>query len=134
MASGNPVGLILLACLGSAYFMTVSDFPPLTFIFVMLGWILAVADQTDVANFFNGDDAVVLRRGSAVIDVIGQVCFDPGAAWVSGMTSTLDHTLRRKATVSTGDTNPNDPFGFDRTNRSGFPGRCGLSHRSYRDS
>jgi hypothetical protein len=72
--------------------------------------ILAVADQTDVANFFNGDDAVVLRRGNAVIDVIGQVGFDPGAAWGSGITSTLDHTLRRKAAVSTGDANPNDPF------------------------
>ncbi len=72
--------------------------------------ILAVANQTDAANFFNGNDAVALKRGSTIVDVIGQVAFDPGAAWGSGMTSTVDHTLRRKASVSAGDANPNDPF------------------------
>lgn len=72
--------------------------------------ILSAADQIDVANFFNGDDAVVLKQGSTVIDVIGQVGFDPGTAWGSGMTSTVDHTLRRKASVGTGDPNGSNPF------------------------
>ena len=50
---------------------------------------------------FNGDDALVLYRGSEIIDSFGQVGVDPGTAWVSGNVSTLDMTLRRKATVTT---------------------------------
>ena len=45
---------------------------------------------------FNGDDAVVLRRGSTILDVIGQVGLDPGSEWGSGLTSTADNTIRRK--------------------------------------
>ena len=33
--------------------------------------ILAVADQTNGSGWFNGDDAVVLRKGTTVLDVIG---------------------------------------------------------------
>ena len=72
--------------------------------------ILAQADQTSGSGWFNGDDAVVLRKGTTVLDVIGQVGFDPGVAWGSGLTSTADHTLRRKAAVCAGDTNPDDAF------------------------
>ena len=42
--------------------------------------------------------------------MIGQVGFDPGTAWGSGMTSTLDHTLRRKASVSAGDPDGSNAF------------------------
>jgi predicted extracellular nuclease len=59
--------------------------------------ILAVADQTSGAGWFNGDDAVVLRKGTAVIDSLGQVGFDPGTEWGTGVVSTADNTLRRKA-------------------------------------
>ena len=72
--------------------------------------ILAQADQTTSAGWFNGDDAVVLRQGGAsgsVVDAIGQIGVDPGTEWGSGLTSTADNTLRRKSSV-TGDTNPND--------------------------
>jgi DNA/RNA endonuclease G (NUC1)/predicted extracellular nuclease len=72
--------------------------------------ILAVADQTNSSGWFNGDDAVVLRKGSTVIDVIGQVGFDPGAEWGTGLTSTADNTLRRKSTICAGDTNGADVF------------------------
>ena len=72
--------------------------------------ILAQADQTNGAGWFNGDDAVVLRRGTAVIDVIGQVGFDPGTEWGSGLTSTADNTLRRKHAVTAGDSNGADVF------------------------
>ena len=72
--------------------------------------ILAAADQTYASNSFNGDDAVVLKRGATVLDVMGQVGFDPGTSWGSGPTTTQDHTLRRKASVSTGDTNPSNSF------------------------
>jgi predicted extracellular nuclease len=77
--------------------------------------ILAQADQTTGAGIFNGDDAVALRRGTAAgnttIDVIGQVGFDPGTEWGSGLTSTMDNTLRRKSTIQAGD--PNDTDAFD---------------------
>lgn len=72
--------------------------------------ILAQADQTNGAGWFNGDDAVVLFKGTNVIDAIGQVGFDPGSEWGSGLVSTQDNTLRRKANIIAGDTNPNDAF------------------------
>ena len=73
--------------------------------------ILTVADATNgsVVNF-NGDDAVVLKNGTEVADVIGQVGFDPGYYWGSGDVTTQDHTLRRKANVCAGDTNIGDVF------------------------
>ena len=72
--------------------------------------ILAEADQTNGAGWFNGDDAVVLRKGTTVLDVIGQIGFDPGSEWGSGLTSTADNTLRRKTAVQTGDPNGGDAF------------------------
>lgn len=72
--------------------------------------ILAQADQTNGAGWFNGDDAVVLRKGTAVLDVIGQIGVDPGAEWGSGLTSTADNTLRRKPTVCTGDVDGGNAF------------------------
>jgi predicted extracellular nuclease len=72
--------------------------------------ILAQADQTNGSGWFNGDDAVVLRKGTTVIDSIGQAGFDPGTEWGTGLTSTADNTLRRKAGVDAGDTNHTDVF------------------------
>ncbi|MDT9111101.1 hypothetical protein, partial [Escherichia coli] len=59
--------------------------------------ILAQADQTNASGWFNGDDAVVLRKGTTTLDVIGQIGVDPGTEWGTGLTSTADNTLRRKA-------------------------------------
>jgi predicted extracellular nuclease len=73
--------------------------------------ILEQADQSDGSGWFNGDDAVVLRRGTTIIDVIGQIGFDPGVEWGAGsVTSTADNTLRRKAAVVGGDANGGDAF------------------------
>ena len=75
--------------------------------------ILAVAQQTNGAGWFNGDDAVVLRQGGAegkLLDVIGQVGTDPGSQWGSGLTSTQNSTLRRQGNFCVGDTNPTDAF------------------------
>jgi len=72
--------------------------------------ILDVVDQTSSQNFFNGDDAVVLSRNGTILDVIGQVGFDPGSQWGTGDTSTQNNTLRRKSTVITGDSDPTDAF------------------------
>ncbi|WP_330465104.1 lamin tail domain-containing protein [Micromonospora zamorensis] len=72
--------------------------------------VLAQADQTSGASLFNGDDAIVLRRGTTVLDSIGQVGVDPGTEWGAGTTSTADNTLRRLPTVAAGDTDPSDAF------------------------
>ena len=37
--------------------------------------------------------------------MIGQVGFDPGTEWGTGLTSTADNTLRRKTAITAGDTN-----------------------------
>lgn len=75
--------------------------------------VLAVADQTAGGGWYNGDDAVVLRKGGAagpIVDVIGQVGFDPGSEWGTGLVSTADNTIARLPNVCAGDTNPSDVF------------------------
>ncbi|MFM4964176.1 ExeM/NucH family extracellular endonuclease [Aeromonas bivalvium] len=72
--------------------------------------ILAKANQTSGNLTFNGDDGLVLYRGDEVADSLGQIGVDPGAAWVSGNVSTLDMTLRRKATVNQGRVEADSPF------------------------
>ena len=76
--------------------------------------ILAVADVTLGTGWFNGDDALVLRKTVAgspvVVDSFGVVGTDPGNYWGTAATATMDHTLRRKASVCVGDTVVNDAF------------------------
>lgn len=69
--------------------------------------ILAQADQTNGAGWFNGDDAVVLRKGEVVIDSFGQIGVDPGTEWTGGG---QNDTLRRADTICAGDTNASDAF------------------------
>ena len=76
--------------------------------------VAAILGQCDVqsgsvANW-NGDDAIELFCGSASVDVIGQLGVDPGVEWGTAPTSTADQTLRRKCSVSAGDTNGADLF------------------------
>ncbi len=73
--------------------------------------LLAAADlqNSAVANW-NGDDAIALSKAGTLIDVFGQIGFDPGTEWGTGLASTVDNTLRRKASVQAGDTNPSDDF------------------------
>jgi uncharacterized protein len=72
--------------------------------------ILAQADQTNGAGWFNGDDAVVLRKGTTVIDSLGLIGNDPGTEWGTGLTSTADNTLQRKINICQGDANATDAF------------------------
>ena len=53
---------------------------------------------------------MALTHSGVAIDIIGQIGFDPGTEWGTGLTSTRDNTLRRKSTVATGDTDGTDPF------------------------
>jgi hypothetical protein len=72
--------------------------------------ILSVADFTHANINFNGDDAIVLKKGSTIVDVIGQVGFDPGTEWGSGLVSTADNSLSRKSTVFAGRTDTTGVF------------------------
>ena len=73
--------------------------------------ILAQADATSgsVINW-NGDDAIVLRRGTDVVDSFGQVGFDPGSQWSENGVGTQNRTLRRDETVVSGDEDPTNLF------------------------
>ena len=69
--------------------------------------------QMNASINFNGDDAVVLKKGGAageVLDVIGQVGTDPGTEWKSGTVTTLNMTITRKTNITKGDIISNDPF------------------------
>lgn len=70
----------------------------------------ALANQTALPIFFNGDDAVALYKGNKVMDVIGQIGADPGSEWGSGYASTANNTIRRKPEIQQGDKNPSDAF------------------------
>lgn len=104
--NGNPVATLTINLTGT---VAAGD------VFVLaqasaVAAILAQADQTNSSGWFNGDDAVVLRKGTTVLDVIGQIGVDPGTEWGSGLTSTADNTLRRQAALCAGDTNGADAF------------------------
>ena len=72
--------------------------------------ILALADETH-QYLSNGDDGYALVKGTEesyeIVDWIGNWDADPGSGWdVAGVAAaTKDHTLVRKATVTTGNTN-----------------------------
>lgn len=72
--------------------------------------ITSKSDQQSGSANWNGDDAVVLRKDGSVVDVLGQVGFRPTNEWGTGLTSTMDNTLRRKSSVTSGDTNVADGF------------------------
>ena len=64
-------------------------------------------------TFFNGDDAIVLRKGGIQVDSIGQVGSDPGDFWSDANDenfATQNKTIRRKADVMQGDYTLNDAF------------------------
>ena len=75
------------------------------------GPFLAQADQTSGSMQYNGDDAVVLRKGSAYIDVFGRIGQDPGSSWNQGGNSTSNQTLVRNSNIFSGNT----------ANANGFP-------------
>ena len=79
--------------------------------------LYALGDLHDVVYpavcYFNGNDALTIEKGTAIIDIFGKVGEDPGKAWTndisSGYTSagngawlTVMKTLIRKSTVKSG--------------------------------
>ena len=76
-----------------------------------LGVDADLSTSSSVMNF-NGDDALELYNVAEdrPADIIGKIGEDPGSEWGSGLTSTQDNTLRRKADVTAGDINGSDDF------------------------
>ena len=72
--------------------------------------ILDVANQASGSINFNGNDAVVLLKGNEIVDVIGQIGFDPGSEWGVGDVSTMNNTIRRSFSVTAGDSDGSDSF------------------------
>jgi hypothetical protein len=64
---------------------------------------------SSAALTFNGDDAVVLKKGATVVDSIGQVGKDPGSTWGTTV-KTENQTIVRKSNITTGDTTTTDTF------------------------
>jgi len=76
--------------------------------------------NTSNAWYFNGNDAIVLAKGSisdiansVVVDIFGKIGEDPGDAWTTefpytgaGAEVTKDHSMIRKANIQAGETNP----------------------------
>ncbi len=70
----------------------------------------SACDVLATGTFYSGDDAVELRCGGVVLDVIGQVGVDPGVEWLVAGVGTANETLRRSCTVTTGDASGGDAF------------------------
>lgn len=60
------------------------------------------ADLLAAGAFYNGDDAIVLFKGTDTLDIFGRIGMDPGTAWSGGGVTTLDRTLVRNMTVLQG--------------------------------
>jgi hypothetical protein len=72
-----------------------------------------VTATNNAAVNFNGNDAVALYKisTSSYVDIFGRIGEDPGTAWTSGSYTTLDKTLVRKSSVTSGiTTNPSSGF------------------------
>lgn len=73
--------------------------------------IIAASDDVNSALLsFDGNDAVVLKKNGVIVDVIGQVGFNPVTEWGTGFQSTRDNTIVRNSSVCAGDTNPSNAF------------------------
>ncbi|MCB9283054.1 MAG: lamin tail domain-containing protein [Lewinellaceae bacterium] len=82
-------------------------------------------NQTSNGLNYNGNDAVALRKGGQLIDLIGNIGCMPDIEWGTGLLSTADNTIRRKPGACYGVTvdppNSSCPFPTLATDWDGFP-------------
>ncbi|WP_202709641.1 CehA/McbA family metallohydrolase [Sporosalibacterium faouarense] len=69
----------------------------------------SISNATSGVANFNGDDTLILKNNGQIIDVFGQVGVDPGDGWGTNEEA-KDHTLVRKSSVVSGDTDSSNPF------------------------
>jgi len=77
--------------------------------------ILEHADITYGGLLFNGDDAVALFRDDVLIDIVGEIGYDPGSGWaISGIdVASQNKTIIRKASIGSGNLNWSVSAGTD---------------------
>jgi predicted extracellular nuclease len=63
---------------------------------------LAQTDQTSGSLSHNGNDAITLVKDGVILDVVGNVACNPGTEWIDGGNSTLNQTLVRLPSVTSG--------------------------------
>lgn len=61
--------------------------------------ITSNTDITSNVTFFDGNEAIVLKRNGVIIDKIGDIGQNPSVNWLVGSGSTADYTLVRKNAV-----------------------------------
>jgi hypothetical protein len=69
-----------------------------------------VGGSLNGTTFYNGDDVLALFKGSNLIDIVGQIGFDPGTSWSNGGVQTAEQTLVRIVSVKAGDNEGADAF------------------------
>ncbi len=81
--------------------------------------ILAASDTLHTLTFFNGDDAILLKKISSgdTLDIFGEIGVDPGASWPIGTGATANFTLIRKQNIQQGQLN----WGIGATEWDVFP-------------
>ncbi len=86
--------------------------PKATYVIADPSAVAAIKDKAQLLKGmgYNGDDALVLKNGSLVVDSFGRVGEQPKPSWGTAPTVTLDQTLRRKNSVTTGDIVVDDAF------------------------
>ena len=69
--------------------------------------ILNISDTLHTITFYNGDDAMWLKKKSTgvILDIIGEIGVDPGVNWAVGTGATSEFTLIRKQAIQGGETN-----------------------------
>jgi uncharacterized repeat protein (TIGR02543 family) len=72
--------------------------------------LLAYANQIAAGRWFNGNDAVVLMKGTTMVDKIGIIGQNPSPAWMGGTVSTANQTLVRKPGITQGTTDNQPPY------------------------
>lgn len=58
----------------------------------------------------NGDDSYILKKGDEVVDSFGQIGVDPGRYWGNSTNNSRNRTLRRKESITVGDSDPYNAF------------------------
>lgn len=61
--------------------------------------IIANTDITSNVTFFDGNEAIVLKKNGVIIDKIGDIGDNPSVNWIVGSGSTAEYTLVRKSTI-----------------------------------
>jgi hypothetical protein len=69
--------------------------------------IMSEADTMHTMTFYNGDDALWLKKISTgdTLDIIGDIGIDPGTGWTVGTGATNNFTLIRMISINQGQTN-----------------------------